>query len=192
MGALSIGALVVFLTGKRIWQQGRWLWATAFLAVAVVLGLFLGGETLSKRFIETAKDPLNGRGEIYETARRMSAESGWFGNGAGSFTALNALYRADPTQAVHGYVHNDWWETQITLGWIGLGAIVVMMLLVPVIAFGSLGRPPSREFAGLVALALLGMLGHAVGDVPFQVRSLLFQFLVTMAMASAMVRRTRR
>ncbi len=206
MGALSVGALAVFLTGNRIWQRGRWLWATAFFAVPVVLGLILGGEKLSSRFVETAKDPLNGRGEIYETARRMSAESGWFGTGAGSFTALNALYSPRPsrnvhgyvnndwweTQNVHGYVHNDWWETQITLGWIGLGAIVVMMLLVPVIAFGSLGRPPSREFAGLVALALLGMLGHAVGDIPFQVRSLLFQFLVTMAMASAMVRRIRR
>lgn len=192
MGALSIGALVVFLTGKRIWQNGRWLWATAFFAVAVVLGLVLGGEKLSSRFVETAKDPLNGRGAIYQTARRMSADAGWFGTGAGSFTALNALYalyRPNLSRNVHGYVHNDWWETQITLGWIGLGALVVMMLLVPAIAFGSLGRPPSREFAGLVALALLGILGHAVGDIPFQVRSLLFQFLVTMAMASAMGRR---
>ena len=192
MGALSIGALVVFLTGKRIWQNGRWLWATAFCAVPVALGLVLGGEKLSRRFIETAKDPLNGRGEIYETARRMSADAGWLGTGAGSFTALNALYRPDPDRPVQGYVHNDWWETQITLGWIGLGAIVVMMVLVPAIAFGSRGRPPSREFMGLVALALLGILGHAVGDVPFQVRSLLFQFLVTMAMASAIGRRTGR
>lgn len=192
MGALSVGALFVFLTGNRIWQRGRWLWATAFFAVPVVLGLLLGGEKLSNRFIETAQDPLNGRGEIYETARRMSADAGWFGTGAGSFTALNGLYRADPNQPVQGYVHNDWWEAQITLGWIGLGAIVVMMLLVPAIAFGSRGQSPSREFAGLVALALLGILGHAVGDVPFQVRSLLFQFLVTMAMASAMGRRTGR
>lgn len=192
MGALSVGALVVFFTGKRIWQRGRWLWAAVFCAVPVVLGLILGGEKLSSRFVETAKDPLNRRGEIYETARRMSAESGWFGTGAGSFTALNALYRPDPNRQVQGYVHNDWWETQITLGWIGLGAVVVMLILVPVIACGSRGRPPSREFVGLVALALLGILGHAVGDVPFQVRSLVFQFLVTVAMVSAMGRRTGR
>lgn len=192
MGVLSVGALFVFLTGNRIWQGGRWLLATAFFAVPVVLGLVLGGETLSKRFVETAKDPLNGRGEIYKTARRMSDDAGWFGTGAGSFTALNGLYRTDPNQPVQGYVHNDWWETQITLGWIGLGALVVMLLLVPVIAFGSRGRSPSRESTGLVALALLGILGHAVGDIPFQVRSLLFQFLVTLAMASAMGRRTGR
>lgn len=192
MAGLSVATLLVFLTGKGIWKRGRWLWAAAFFAVPVVLGLVLGGEKLSQRFAETAKDPLNGRGEIYQTARKMSADAGWSGTGAGSFTALNGLYRADPSQSVQGYVHNDWWETQITLGWMGLGALVVMMLLVPAIAFGSRGRPPSREFTGLVALALLGILGHAVGDVPFQVRSLLFQFLVTLAMASAMGRRTGR
>ena len=189
MGALSVGALLVFLTGKRVWQRGRWLWATAFFACPVVLGLVLGGEKLSKRFVETAQDPLNGRAEIYETARKMSAEFVWFGSGAGSFTALNALYRSGSNQSVKGYVHNDWWETRITLGWIGLGTLVVMLFLVPVIASGSRGRPPSREFTGLVALALLGILGHAVGDFPFQVHSLVFQFLVTLAMASAMGRR---
>ena len=188
MVALTAVAVVVVLLvrGFRGWLGPVGL--GALLVGALGLGLLLGGEGLSQRFAKTGLD-LNGREEIYEAAHRMLPDFVWLGSGAGTFPSLYPIYRVRTQDPWASYAHNDWLETRITLGWIGFGILVLMLLCIPVLAGLNRRRGVSGEFTALVGIALAGMLTHAVFDFPFRIHSLLFLFCFLLAVVSGLGRK---
>jgi O-antigen ligase len=188
MGGLTVGAAIILLKASDGSWRGRLMVGAMFVAV-IGLGLVLGGPALSARFAKNGLDG-NGRLEIYEAAYRMLPDFTWFGSGAGTFPSLFPIYRVHPDDAWASYVHNDWLEIRITLGRIGLGVLIAMLALVPLM--GLCNRRPGGvpgAFAALLTLSLAGMLAHAVFDFPFRVHSLLFLFCLILAGASGLGRR---
>jgi len=121
------------------------------------------------------------RAGIYENALPIARDFPVYGTGPGSFGSLYQLYRAKPEQTWAAYVHDDWLETRITFGWVGFSAVVAMLLIVFVRAFGSGGLDVPIEFYALTTLSLIGCLMHAKFDFPFQIYSVVFLFLLLAA-----------
>jgi O-antigen ligase len=111
----------------------------------------------------------------------MAREFGWRGSGAGTFLRLNVLYRENLEEKWQGYVHDDWLETRITLGTVGLVLAVGLLGLFAAAWFTSAGPLPPAVFPLFTAAALVGILIHAKWDFPFQVQSLRFMFVVMCA-----------
>lgn len=185
MGLLTLGAVAVLWFAPGAGGKGGRLLLAGVLGAVLGFGLLLGGSQLRQRFATEALG-LSGRDKIYEVAHRMAADFGWLGSGAGSFASLYPLYRTEPEGAWEAYAHNDWLETRITLGWLGFGTLILMLAIIPGLALPNRGTGGSREFALLLALALGGMLVHAAYDFPFVIHSLLFQFILLLAVASCL------
>ena len=84
----------------------------------------------------------------------------------------------DPDEDWAAYLHNDWLESRITLGWIGFA--LLLALLAGALAHWFLGRgvPLPGLLAALVWLAMAGCLVHARFDFPFRVHSIATVFLL--------------
>ncbi|MEO8428493.1 MAG: O-antigen ligase family protein [Verrucomicrobiota bacterium] len=124
---------------------------------------------------------LGGRTEIYNIARRMAQDYPAFGTGPGTFASLYKFYRDQSNQNWAAYAHNDWLETRITFGWVGVGLILSLLLLVFARWFAGGGIPMGWPFVAMMWLALGGCLIHARFDFPFQIHSLVFLFLIECA-----------
>jgi hypothetical protein len=153
------------------------------LTVIIAFSGYLGWEKLAPRMKAVFTDNMSSRPEIYYNARPIADDFPVFGSGAGSFGSLYQLYRETPGQTWAGYVHDDWLETRITFGWVGLALIIVMLLLVFARALGAGGIHLPREFLWFVWLGMTGCLIHAKFDFPFQIYSVLFLFLILSAVA---------
>lgn len=188
MVTLTVGAAVILLSARGAGGWGSRIAIGSMFAAVMVFALALGGEALSKRFAVNGLDG-NGRNEVYDTANRMLPDFTWFGSGAGTFQSLYPIYRARAEYPWASYAHNDWLETRITLGRIGLGVLVLMLILVPLLVRYSRGRGVPVQFAALLALALGGMLTHAVFDFPFRIHSLLFLFCLLLAVGTSLGRK---
>jgi hypothetical protein len=185
MLALLVGTLVVLATARgSAHQTGRIVAAVFFLGV-LGLGWFAGGSALRERFSTVFEDRLSKRLDLYEAAEKMIDDAGPLGTGAETFTGLYSLYRTNPTDEWHAFAHNDWLETRITFGWVGLLLIIGMLLLVLVHWATGEGVVAPREFTLLLGMSLAGLLFHARFDFPFQMFSLLFLFLMLAAIGLA-------
>ncbi len=184
-GALMLGFLavvIIILTAlQRQVSRGLRLGLGGVLVTALLVGWILGGEAQRKRFATVFDDKLSGRVEIYKTAGNMVREFGWRGSGAGTFGRLNVLYRDNLEEKWQGYVHDDWLETRITLGTVGLIMAVGLLGLFVASWFTSAGPLPPAVFPLFTAAALAGLLIHAKWDFPFQIQSLRFTFVVICA-----------
>lgn len=115
-------------------------------------------------------DRMSGRPEIYENARRMAADCPVWA-GAGTFGSLYQLYRR-PGQGWAAYAHDDWLETRITLGWVGLAGVVAGLGVLLVRSWVRSGTGVPRLVVGFWGLALGGCLLHAKSSIsPFQIHS---------------------
>ncbi len=133
-------------------------------------------------------DRMSGRNEYYENAVQMLADYPVWGSGAGTFSSVYQLYMK-PGQDWAAYLHNDWMETRITLGLVGLGLVIAgLVLLVARSAFGR-GLSTPRVVVVLVWIALGGCLIHARFDYPFQVYSVLFLFVLLGAVLTVLTAR---
>ena len=181
LGLLGGAVLILALSKGRSGRTGRLVAAILFL-ITLAGGWFLGGEELQRRFLTVFEDKMSNRLAIYEVAHRMADEAGFWGLGAESYTGLNGLYRTRPEDNWEGFVHDDWLETLINLGWAGVGLVIALLVMLP--AHWSTGRgiQAPREFTGLLTLSLLGILAHAKFDLPFQITSLVVMFLLLCAM----------
>jgi O-antigen ligase len=99
------------------------------------------------------------------------------------------MYRSDPSRLSMYYTHDDFLQTLVTFGHVGLAAIG--MTLVLVFAFWFLGRGVATPFpfAGFLWVALGGCLAHAKFDFPFQIYSLQLMFLSICALLTSVSRR---
>ncbi len=148
-----------------------------FTLLTLALGLNMGWESLTKRMTSLDVD-YHGREEIYSTARKMAVDYPWFGTGPGTFDPLFQMYRKSPDQYWPAQLHNDWLETRITFGRIGMAVILAALAGCGLHWFvrGAIRTP--WIFPAFVGLGLTGCLLHALVDYPFQVYSIVLLFLL--------------
>jgi hypothetical protein len=160
------------------------------MRIRIVLGFIVLGmavwlsasKDLLKRF-ETEKSGLSARAEIYENAKKITEDYPRYGTGPGTFRAVYHLYRPDITQEWHAFVHDDWLETRVTLGWVGFCLVLLQLITLAVWIFSKRRAPVSRLFIGCIAISLVGTLAKAKFDFPFQTYSILFTFVLVSAIA---------
>jgi O-antigen ligase len=174
-------------------QRTRWLTYAVLLAFgisALWLGGHFGWKTLKPR-MKQFSEGFSGREEMYENAKPMAKDYVWFGTGAGTFEPVFQLYRKDLETYWPAQLHNDWLETRITLGRVGLGMILLALVCVPARWFARGGIHGGRRFTILSWLALAGCLVHARFDFPFQIYSILLLFMTLCAVLITQTRRPR-
>lgn len=172
---------------RTLRRENRWLrfGIVGVFAAIVALSVSLGWEPLSKRMRTLIEDQMSQRTEIYENALPIARDFPLYGTGAGTFGSVYQLYRQDPSQKWAAYLHDDWLETLVTLGWVGFGLVLLMLAALCLRAFGRGGIQLPVSFLVLLWTALGGCLLHAKFDFPFQIYSVLFLFLLLCAVQSA-------
>ncbi len=164
-------------------RQARWgtaMMLGLFFAVAVMLGWYFGWDSLAPR-MEQIQAGYQKRVEMYDAARPMAKDYPLFGTGPGTFATVFQLYRFSNSTYWPEQLHNDWLETQITFGWLGLLLLLAALACVALRWFAPGGIREGRRFVILAWLGLAGCLVHALFDFPFQIHSILFLFLMICA-----------
>ena len=182
--------LVLFVSRHHN-ARTRWLTIIAlggFMVTALTLGWYYGWHPLSSRLADVSEG-FAGREEMFANARPMTRDYPWFGTGPGTFEPVFQLYRASTETYWPAQLHNDWLETRITFGWVGVLMILAALALVIARWYVPGGIHGGRRFVTLAWLALGGCLLHARFDFPFQIYSTLFLFLVIGAMLMSLTRR---
>jgi hypothetical protein len=128
----------------------------------------------------------------YEACARMLPHAGWFGFGAGTFSAVFPIYTAYLNGELIGFwkfAHEDYFQTVAEYGYAGAALWGALL-------FGSLGRAfflagqsslrtSDRLEYGVSGLALLGVALHSLVDFPLQIASIQAYVMVWMALAWA-------
>jgi hypothetical protein len=182
--ALLMGALVVVTARAR----RQWGFKAAVLACFIsILGLggWLGGKNLWDRFTREDLGSMSGRKLIYEDAGKMAKDFAVFGSGAETFAPLYYFYRLKNPNW-DAYVHDDYLETRITFGWVGFGIILLIFFGIWSVPFLGTGLPAPPEFIVLLGLAMAGIMVHAKGDLPFQIYSIHFEFVMLCALLTCL------
>jgi len=197
VGILILAAVVLTVTNLfgRTWRlpDPRARWGTAailalFFTLAIWLGWYFGWAALEPR-LEQIGAGFQNREEMYDAARPMAADYPLFGTGPGTFATVFQLYRISNATYWPTQLHNDWLETRITFGWIGLALLLAALACVVLRWFAPGGIRGGRRFVILAWLALAGCLVHARFDFPFQIHSIVFLFLVICAVLFSLGRR---
>lgn len=160
-----------------------------FAAVAVGLGYKFGWTQLQPRLRQDVlTEGFNVREEMNIHARPMAEDYPLFGTGPGTFEPVFQLYRKTEDTYWPAQLHNDWMETRITFGWVG-------SLLIAALGVSVVGRwfwpgeiHGSKRLVFFVWLAMAGCLAHARYDMPFQIYSILFLWILLCAILSVLTR----
>ncbi|HOW68783.1 MAG TPA: O-antigen ligase family protein, partial [Verrucomicrobiota bacterium] len=171
--------------GHRYYQLGLIL---VFL-LAGGLGGYLGWDKLEPRLRAMLSGDTSNRDIVYRNARPMAEDHPWFGTGPGTFSTLYQYYRENPNQDWSVMAHDDWLETRITFGWVGLIGILACLLLVTSKWLWAGGIPAPWILPTLIWISLGGCLIHAKFDFPFQVLSILLLFVLICAILSCLARK---
>ncbi|HEV8541261.1 MAG TPA: O-antigen ligase family protein, partial [Verrucomicrobiae bacterium] len=173
---ISLGMMAavafIFLSNRR----GNWRTRCTVLFVCVsVLGLggALGWDQLAPRMREAFRTPYANPNELYNNARQMALDYPLFGIGPGAFRALYPLYRTEPGQSAHAFLHDDWLETRVTFGWTGSMLVLSLLGLVLTRWFIPGGILGAWELVATIWVAVGGCLVHAKFSFPLQVYSIL-------------------
>ena len=154
--------------------------AMAFVATIGAASYF-GWDELSQRLHDSAADPLAGRRETYQLAARMTEDYPWFGVGPGAFGSVFQFYRNSPADYWPGQLHDDWLEYLITFGRVGCALLFIAGGIVAGRWFASGGLRTSWTFVAFIWIALGGCLLHARYDLPLQIYSIQFVFVLLCA-----------
>ena len=154
----------------------------------LLLAGYFQWDELRNRFGSVFHDQMGGRTEIYAHAKRMAHDFPVLGSGPKTFASLYEFYFSNVDQYWAGQVHNDWLETWITFGGIGMGLILLALAQVFCGYFGAGGIEAPWPFVAFIWLGLVGCLLYGAADFPFQIASILFLFLLLCAMAFCLSR----
>lgn len=160
-----------------------------FFVLVLTLGWYFGWGSLEPR-MEQIGEGFQNREEIFDSAKPMAADYPLFGTGPGTFGTVFQLYLISSSTYWPEQLHNDWLETRITFGWVGLVLLLAALACAGVRWFVPGGIRGGRRFVVLIWLALAGCLIEAVYDFPFQIHSILFLFLVFCAVLFGLSRRS--
>lgn len=190
-GGAIIAALILFaIMGYVAFQSSistkQRLVFVALCSLVVGTSWFMGWDKIKHRLETTNKDKrLAGRVEIYANSKKIAEDLPVFGAGPGAFRSVYHLYRSDPNQIWHGFLHDDWLETRVTFGWVGFGLILAELLVLAAWILVPGRTPVSHIFTACTGIALCGALAHAKYDFPFQTYSIAFTFILLCAVATA-------
>jgi O-antigen ligase len=184
-GALVAAGMLLILLGTSFAARGSRILkislAVTISSVLIVAGV-LAGSSLAARFRKAVTDNMSGRVEIYENAHKLAADFPWFGSGPGTFMSVYQLYRANTTQIWAAFVHDDWLETRVTFGRIGMTIVLLQLVL---LVFWTMASRKKWDFPALTValfLSLGGCLVHAKRDFPFQTYGVFFTFTAACAL----------
>jgi O-antigen ligase len=161
--------------------RGTLGWLTLFLVVSLGLGWYFGWDALFPR-LQQIGEGYAGREDMYTAALPMAKDYPLFGTGPGTFGTVFQLYRYSDEVFWAEQLHNDWLETRITFGWLGLGLLLAALAVVWVRWFLPGGMRAHQRLVVLAWISLAGCLITARFDFPFQLHSTLFLFLLICAM----------
>ena len=183
---LLVAGVIYLTTVSLLAPAGPRPWLTPallgiFLVSAAGLGWYFGWDLLAPR-LEQLPGGYASREEMFNDARPMAADYPVFGTGPGTFATVFQLYRISHATYWPEQLHNDWLETRITFGWVGLGLLLTALLCVAIRRFAPGGLRGGRRIGVLAWLALGGCLVHAIFDFPLQIHSTLLLFLVLCAL----------
>jgi hypothetical protein len=155
-----------------------------FLTAILVMGWFFGWKSLAPRMVEleTKADSYEIRKELYLAAEPIANNYPLFGTGPGTFASVFQLYRLSYGEDWPEQLHNDWLETRITFGWLGLGLLLTALAIVGLRGFLPGGIGGCQPLIVLAWIGLAGCLVHARFDFPLQLHSILLLFLVICAL----------
>lgn len=187
MGGMTLMALAIL--GTAMWK-GPWrlkLGMLALLAGSTGAGLLLGWEELGPR-MEQFQSGYISRETLFYAAKKMAYDEPLFGLGPGAFRNLFRLYLPNHAEASLVQLHDDWLETLITFGWLGMGLLLTALVLAAGRWVSRGGLPGDKYFVMLTWTALGGCLVHARFDFPFQIASIVALFLLLCAVLSCLSR----
>lgn len=184
---LIVSAVIIFFAARR---EGAFI-RTGMLSLFIVIFSFsgyLGWKNLQDRIENIFVDNMSNRPEIYDNALPIAREFSLVGTGPGTFAPIYFLYK-EPGQTWAAYLHDDFLETRITFGWIGLSVILFMVFTTATRWFwrGAIESP--WEFPAFIWLAMAGCFLHAKYDFPFQIYSIHFVFLLLCSIAFCLSRK---
>jgi len=179
--------LFVFLIDRRGTWRTR---CTILLVCGSVLGLggALGWDQLAPRLREVYRTPYASPTEVYANARQMALDYPLYGVGPGAFRTVYPLYRAEPEQSAHAFLHDDWLETRVTFGWAGTMLIFCLLGLALARWFAPGGIFAQWEVVAMLWVAVGGCLAHAKFSFPLQVYSILSLLLAELVILSSLSR----
>jgi hypothetical protein len=169
--------LILFASARHMsWKRQLGLLATLILTVQVAA--YLGWDQLLPRLKGSIWEQYQIRQQTaLENSLQMARDFPVFGTGPGTFAWLYQFYfNAGDFWLAH--VHNDWLETRITFGWVGLALVLLCLLPVGLNWFLGSGLPVPAVLAASLGLALAGCLIEAWLDFPLQVHSILSLFVL--------------
>lgn len=184
LGALTaavsiIASAVVIWNGTRSSDRKLRFGIVGVAVLVLAVGILLGWDHIENRLSDASLEyGLDMRNTMYELATPMASDNPIFGTGPGTFANLYFLYRKDPGEDWFAQLHNDWLETQITFGWVGLGliAITFFVLISRWFSIGTIGG--GRRVPMLLWIAIAGAFLEARWDFPFQIYSVIFAFML--------------
>lgn len=185
-GMLILATMSLFSGTKA--RRGTAAILTLFFALATLLAGFFGWTALEPR-LEQIPEGLENREAMYDAALPMAADYPLFGTGPGTFATVFRLYLVSSATYWPEQLHNDWLETRITFGWLGLALLLAALACVLLRRFAPGGIRGGRRFVVLTWMALAGCLIQARFDFPFQIYSIVFLFLLICAMLFSLGRR---
>lgn len=175
LGLVMAAAMFILGLPSKYWKTKIAVVALLLTSLAVA---FLGDVSmLLARMTWLFDQNQSGRKDIYAGAHKMAEDFGFLGSGPGTFEPLyNLFYRLNTP--VESQVHDDWLETLVTFGSLGLGLILAVLALVGYRLSQAVRHSGTRWLAAFIGLSLAICLTHAKGDFPFQVDSLLRLFVL--------------
>ncbi|HTG44207.1 MAG TPA: O-antigen ligase family protein [Verrucomicrobiae bacterium] len=183
-GALVAGMILFLLIPAVLTGRSSRIEKAGFIFLLVVLIVSvasLSGTDLTARFKAAFSDNLSGRSEIYKNAEHIAADFPLFGTGPGTFPSIYHLYRQSPTESRAAFLHDDWLETKVTFGWLGMSLVLLQLVLLIAWAFANRKTWASPVFTFSLFVSLAGCLIHAKADFPFQTYSIFFTFVLISA-----------
>jgi hypothetical protein len=176
--ANSLFAVVLLIYANRRGHPLLPVGAFILFTLSLALGGYLAWEKLQIRFQTMFEDKMSLRLEIYENAQQMTKDFPVLGSGPGTFASLYQLYRKNPEQHWNAYLHDDWLEARVTLGWIGFGLILAALAVLGLNAWRGGAIRMHWILPSMIGLGMSSCLVHAKYDFPFQVYSLFFLFVM--------------
>lgn len=166
--ALLVGAiLTTMMFGVSRDSENSAGWAALTIAGVIGLALWLGfGATLASRFGEL-NDPhsLGSLDRIRHWSDTFPAafDFGWLGSGLGSYHAVHRLYRTDCEERLFEHADNQYLETLIESGWIGLVLLLstIGLLIWSVLLISRRGNSPRTLGLGAAGAFLIVSLAVA-------------------------------
>jgi Flp pilus assembly protein TadD/O-antigen ligase len=133
---------------------------TVVVLITIAASIYLGfGDRISKRFDEVASGNVTAQKRFQNWQQTLPAAKDFagFGSGLGTYDQVHRLYRQDSEKRIFEHAENQYYETLIEAGWIGLSFLLAAILMT-VFCISHLlrkGNSDTSLAAGLIGVFVL-------------------------------------